>query len=104
MIYRADVIVSAGFNVLYLSDFGPLNHCRDFVLISNLDTSEFIALLFGKHRQLNFYCEGDVSLNSITPKGVLTFVWIYSYEFHVFVYVLHMQEMNFKMSVSVSRG
>ena len=72
MIYRADVIVLAGFNVLYLSDFGPLNHCRDFVLISNLDTSEFIALLFGKHRQLNFYCEGDVSLNFITPKGVVT--------------------------------
>ena len=68
MIYRADVIVLAGFNVLYLSDFGPLNHCRDFVLISNLDTSE---LLFGNH-QLNFYCEGDVSLNFITPKGVVT--------------------------------
>ena len=72
MIYRADVIVLAGFNGKHLSDFGPLNHCRDFVLISNLDTSEFIALLFGKHRQLNFYCEGDVSLNFITPKGVVT--------------------------------
>ena len=34
MIYRADVIVLAGFNGKHLSDFGPLNHCRDFVLIS----------------------------------------------------------------------
>ena len=105
MIYRADVIVLAGFNGKHLSDFGPLNHCRDFVLISNLDTSEFIALLFGKHRQLNFYCEGDVSLNFITPKGVLTisFGYIHTSFMCLFTFCI-MQEMNFTMSVSVSRG
>ena len=92
MIYRADVIVLGGFNVLYLSDFGPLNHCRDFVPISN---RVIIWKTSSLRRVIKFY---------YSQRGCDHFVWIYSYEFHVFVYVLHMQEMNFKMSVSVSRG
>ena len=59
MIYRADVIVLAGFNILYLSGFGPLNHC------------------FPNNNIVIKTCHID----------------------NVFVYVLHMQEIKFKMSV-----
>ena len=106
MIYRADVIVLAGFNVLYLSDFGPLNYCRDFVLISNLDTSELIALLFGKHRQLNFYCEGDVSLNFITPKGVVTisFGYIHASFMCLLTFCIYARNEFQDVGVGVSRA
>ena len=57
MIYRADVIVLAGFNGNHLSDFGPLNHCRDFVLISNLELTQLININIKRIHECEFIYE-----------------------------------------------